>query len=70
MSRIELGKSNPSLTVLCSISCELGVEMKDLLDFQHLAEKDNVMIGIQGILKEADEEDLRLYYKLLKALAN
>ena len=70
LSRIELGKNNASLKVMGRISCELGVEMKDLLDFQHLAEKKEVMMGIQGILKNADEENLRLYYKLLKALVN
>ena len=33
ISRIELGKSNVSINVLCCIACALDVKVRDLIDF-------------------------------------
>jgi transcriptional regulator with XRE-family HTH domain len=70
ISRIEGGKSSPSMDTLESIARELHVEMKELLDFEHL--QDEVLIEDQVIqlLKMMDDNTKRLAVRLLRTLVN
>jgi transcriptional regulator with XRE-family HTH domain len=68
LSRIEVGKRAPSFETLEHIADSLQVEMKELFDFSH---HDNDAIsqqGIENVLAGASKEELRLVYKLIRAV--
>jgi len=68
ISRIEGGKSAPSFETLDSIAIHLQVEMKDLLDFQHLVAEERIEDQALRLLGLMDEKTKRLAVRLLKAL--
>ena len=68
ISRIEGGKSSPSMDTLDSIARELQVEMKDLLDFQHLQNKEHVEDQALRIFHMMDDKTKRLAIRLLRTL--
>lgn len=67
LSRIELGKSFPYMETLEGIAKALGVEIKDLFEFFHMDKSVNVK-NIEKMLEGADEEKLRLIFKIIKAI--
>jgi transcriptional regulator with XRE-family HTH domain len=69
LSRIEVGRSYPSLKTLESIARALKVEMKDLFDYVHQSSSSReITESITTLLSDADDEKLRLALKLLKAM--
>ncbi|MFH1015013.1 MAG: helix-turn-helix transcriptional regulator, partial [Nitrospirota bacterium] len=68
LSRIEVGKSYPSLDTLERIANALNVEIKDLFEFMHLSRKRDLTDNISKLLKEADEDKLRLSLKIIRAI--
>jgi transcriptional regulator with XRE-family HTH domain len=68
LSRIEVGKRQPSLETLWHIADSLQVEMKDLFDFAHLDNNATSSEGIEIALEGASKEELRLVFKLIKAV--
>ena len=68
LSRIEVGRGFPSLSTLERIGTALRVDMKDFFDYHHLEPVDEVATSIDLIAKSATEEELRLIYKLAKAV--
>jgi len=68
LSRIEVGKSYPSLDTLEKIAQALGVEMKDLFEFMHHAKSKKPLDDITKLIKEADEEKLKLIFKIIRAV--
>ena len=68
LSRIEVGKSYPSLDTLEKIAKALNVEIKDLFEFMHLSRSKELTDNISKLLKEADEGELRLLFKLISAV--
>lgn len=69
MSRIETGQHFPSFDILTKLANALNVEVKDFFEFAHEA-KDarELKKTISNLLKETDEEKLRLTVKFLRAL--
>lgn len=69
ISRIEGGKSFPSMDTLERIAKSLQVEMKDLLDFQHLSEVnlDEEVLRIFGMM---DDKTKLMTIKILRAIIN
>lgn len=68
LSRIEVGKRQPSIETLEHIADALQVEMKELFDFAH---HDSEAISVQGIeaaISGATQDELRLIFKLIKAV--
>ncbi|WP_136525731.1 helix-turn-helix domain-containing protein [Geomonas ferrireducens] len=70
ISRIEGGKSAPSLDTLEAIAKHLQVEMKDLFDFQHLVQEERIEDQVLRLLGMMDEEKKRMALHVLNSLAS
>jgi transcriptional regulator with XRE-family HTH domain len=68
LSRIEVGKRDPSLDVLERLADSLQVEMKELFDFAHHDIEARSPQGIESALIGASTEELRLVFKLINAV--
>ena len=69
MSRIEMGLHFPSFNIITKLANALQVEAKDFFEFTHEAKNTRELKEmISNLLKEADEERLRLALKILRAL--
>ncbi|SRR6266581_868877 len=68
MSRIELGKSFSSLDTLEAMAKTFRVELKDLFDFSHLEPKNNYKEQLVELLDCANEDKVKMIYKIAKAL--
>ena len=69
LSRIECGKENPTLDMLIKLADALEVEMWEMFDFGHEVGIKELREAMGKLLKEADEEKLRLAVKILRAVA-
>jgi transcriptional regulator with XRE-family HTH domain len=69
ISRIEGGKSAPSLDTLEAIAKHLQVEMKDLFDFQHLVPEERIEEQVLRLLGMMDESTKKMALRLLVTLA-
>ena len=65
-SRIEVGVNYPSLNTLEKIAQSLNVEIEDLFNFHHIKNNLELMENITILLKEADEAELQLIYKIVR----
>jgi transcriptional regulator with XRE-family HTH domain len=68
MSRIELGKSYPSLDRLMRIAEVLKVPLPSLFDFIHLSDGETRAQSLEELLKELDEETQQMAYRVCKAI--
>lgn len=69
MSRIEMGQQFPSINVITKLANALQVELKDFFEFAHEVRNTKELKEIiNGLLKETDEELLRITVKVLRAL--
>lgn len=68
MSRIELGKSFSSLDTLEAIAKTFQVELKDIFDYSHLEPRGNYREKLDDLLVGANEERVKLIYKIAKAV--
>ena len=67
VSRIEVGKSYPTLDRLERIAKALDAPMKAFFDFMHLENDEERLRSIDEMVKELDEENKRIIYKIVKA---
>lgn len=67
LSRIETGVNAPTVDRLELIARALGVEVRSLFDFGHLDSQDAQIDGIEGMLKELDENDLKVVYRIVRS---
>jgi len=69
LSRIEVGKSFPSLETLEKLAIALDLELKDFFEFSHLLNtKKELKHSVIKLLEEAEDEKLRLIIKIIKAI--
>lgn len=69
LSRIEVGRSFPSLDTLTEIAKALKMELKDFFEFTHHGKSANeITKSICSLLKEASEEKRRLILKIVRAI--
>lgn len=69
LSRIEVGRGFPSLDTLEKIAMVLKVEIKDFFEFNSKeANRKDLKETINKLLKETDEDRLRLLAKVIKAV--
>lgn len=68
MSRIELGKSYPSLDRLVRIAEALQVPLPSLFEFMHLETPEVQTQSIEGMVKALDEESRRKAYRVIRAV--
>ncbi|MEK6808775.1 MAG: helix-turn-helix domain-containing protein [Nanoarchaeota archaeon] len=70
LSRIEVGRGFPSLDTLENLAKALNVELKDFFEFAHnTPNKKELKETLISLLKDADEERLRLLVKIVRAVA-
>lgn len=67
LSRIEVGKSYPSLDTLENISKALNMEMKDLFEFVHLKRGRAIADNLKELLNEASVDKQKLILKIIRA---
>jgi transcriptional regulator with XRE-family HTH domain len=67
MSRVELGKSYPSLDRLMRIAELLHVSLPRLFEFDHLEEGETKIEKIDEMLRELDETNLKVIYRIVKS---
>lgn len=68
LSRIECGKENPTLDMLIKLARALGIEMWEIFDFGHEVGLKEMKDTMNKLLKESEEEKLRLAIKILRAV--
>ena len=69
LSRIESGRSFPSLDTLENLANALHADLKDFFEFAHEAKNTRELKEIiNNLLKEVDDERLKLVVKVLRAL--
>jgi len=69
VSRIEVGRSFPSMDTLEAIAKALRVELKDFFEFAHQRKSSQELIEeISGLLTEAEEDKLRLVFKIVRSI--
>lgn len=69
MSRIEMGQHFPSFDILTKLANVLNVDLKDFFEFTHEGKNAKELRRIiSELLKDADEERLRLVVKILRGV--
>ena len=68
VSRIELGKNAPTIDRLDQFSKALNVPLWEFFDFIHLADQKTRARSINEMLKELDEENQKLAYKIFTSI--
>lgn len=64
-----MGQHFPSIETLARLANALNVELKDFFEFAHEAPGQKELKGIlNSLLKETDEEKIRLIVKVAKAI--
>ncbi len=67
MSRIELGKSYPSLDRLTKIAETVGTPLPDLFKFGHLSDEGDLHKQAADMLQQLDQKDLKKVHRILEA---
>ena len=68
VSRIELGKSFPTIERLEKISQALKVPLRDVFDFIHLADHKTRSINIEEMMKQLDDDNQKIAYKVFNGI--
>lgn len=66
ISCIESGKNFPSSDLIARLASALLVEPKDLFEFYHLDNPENLKKGIISMLSSLDEKELAFVYKFIR----
>ena len=66
LSNIERGKRFVSSETLERIIKALDVEEKELFDFGHILQRDEIIKQINDILINSNDKDIRYYYRMIK----
>jgi len=66
---IERGEENPSLEVIAKLGAALGVEIREMFEFEHEeTNPEKLRKKLSQLLREADEKVLQQAVKLLRVL--
>ncbi len=68
VSRLELGKSFPTVERLEKISQALQIPLRDIFDFIHLADKETRILSIEEMMKQLDEENQKIAYQVFNGI--
>lgn len=69
ISRIEVGRSSPSLETIENIARALQVEIRDLFEFVHLQPGEITPQAIEELLQDMDDKTARTVFKMVRAAA-
>ena len=65
VSRLELGKSFPTIERLEKIADALNVQLRDFFEYVHLSDLDSRAKSIEEMLKCLNDDDQKVAYKIL-----
>ncbi len=65
LSKIERGVQIPKEESLLKLINAFNVNMVDLFDYEHFADRDTLLLSINNIIQSADEKTLQKIYKIL-----
>ena len=68
VSRIELGKSFPTIERLEKISLALNIPLRDIFDFVHLADQKTRSDSIQKMMMQLNDENQKIAYKVFSGI--
>ena len=68
LSRLEVGQQSASLETLARVAEVLDIELCEFFDFGHHAAPQVVRRTLQKLVREADDEKLRLALKVFRAV--
>jgi len=68
VSRLELGKSFPTIERLEKIAVALNVQLRDFFEFIHLADPDTRTNSINEMLKGLNEDNQKIAYKVFRGI--
>lgn len=68
LSRIEMGKENPTLETFLKLARVYKLELWELLDYGHEIKRKDMESRICGVAKSAEDDDLRLILKFINTL--
>lgn len=68
VSRLELGKSFPTIERLEKIAVALNVQLRDFFEFIHLADQDTRTNSINEMLKGLNEDNQKIAYKVFRGI--
>ncbi len=68
LSRVERGTENPTLDMFIRLADALGVEVWELFDSGHIGSRKDFKTFLNKLSVEADEDQLRLAVKVLRAV--
>ena len=68
LSSIERGKENPTLDTLISLSKALGIDLGEIFSFVQIEDPAKRRPMIISLLNEANEDQLKLVFKILSAI--
>jgi transcriptional regulator with XRE-family HTH domain len=68
LSSIERGKENPTLKTFIILSETLNVDLGEIFRFVQIEDVSKRKSMVQSLIKNADDEQLRLVFKVLSAI--
>jgi len=68
LSSIERGKENPTLKTLLNLTQSLDVNLDEIFSDLYIEDPENRRAMVNSLLDEADDEQLKLAYKILSAI--
>lgn len=68
LSSIERGKENPTLNMLINLADSLEVDLGQIFTFVQIEDPKRRKALLESLLKNADDEQLKLALKLLKVI--
>ena len=68
LSSIERGRENPTLNMLINLADTLEVELEQIFTFIQIEDSKRRKALLESLLKKADDEQLKLAIKVLKAV--
>lgn len=69
-SCIETGKNFPSAELIERYAKAFNIKLSDLLNIAHIEETSVLLKEIQEILSNAQDEEIKLIYKIIKGIVN
>jgi transcriptional regulator with XRE-family HTH domain len=68
IGEIERGKANLTIDIAGKIATALNIEMTDLFDYKHEVSQKELKQEINALIGEANEDDLKTVYRILKSI--
>lgn len=70
LSKIEVGSSYPSMYNLEKITKALNIKMQDLFKFEHHQGRKELINAINNLLTNANDDKVKLTYKIISEILN